>query len=411
VESKNDTVKQVSPRWHRAKAAVQNAALAAFSFGVALAGAEGAVRIVAPQQLILIRPDLWQPADTVGWLRRPNVNVKINTGERTVTVATDSGGFRVHPDGAVVAGAQVLLLGDSFMEALQVDYEHTVGGLLEASLPMLVDQPVAVRNAAVGGWDPDQYALLARSLLARDKYDLVITSVYVGNDIIGQRRTYLPPRAPVERHPFRIPRAAGWSEFTNAILLPLNDFLEVRSHLFLFFKNRLKSVRMRFGLSPLEFPPQFLRSEANSARWDVTADILEDISRTAEGHGVAALFVLVPTKFQVDSADLGSYVEGYSLDPASFDLEQPNRRLLEEMKTRGLSVLDALPHFRRAFNEGAHPFGRIDHHLSPEGHAIVAELITPFVAQALDEIGRKLNSSQQSVAGAAGVSAVSRRSA
>ncbi len=33
------------------------------------------VCVIASQQLIQIRPDIWQPADTLGWLARPNVNV------------------------------------------------------------------------------------------------------------------------------------------------------------------------------------------------------------------------------------------------------------------------------------------------------------------------------------------------
>src|SRR5687767_349911 len=96
----------------------------AVSCFVALLLAEGAVRMAAPQQLIQIRPDLWQPADTVGWLRRPNAKVRINTGERSVNVFSDAEGYRVGADGRRDAPTRVLLLGDSFMEALQVEHEQ-----------------------------------------------------------------------------------------------------------------------------------------------------------------------------------------------------------------------------------------------------------------------------------------------
>ncbi|TMB87452.1 MAG: hypothetical protein E6J45_12480, partial [Chloroflexi bacterium] len=60
---------------------------------------EVAVRIVAPQQLIILRPDIWMPVDSVGWTFRPLVRSTINTGERTVHVVTDSQGFRVSAGG------------------------------------------------------------------------------------------------------------------------------------------------------------------------------------------------------------------------------------------------------------------------------------------------------------------------
>ncbi len=43
-----------------------NAALGIASLLITLLADEALTRIVAPQQLILIRPDIWQPADTVG---------------------------------------------------------------------------------------------------------------------------------------------------------------------------------------------------------------------------------------------------------------------------------------------------------------------------------------------------------
>lgn len=366
-----------------------NLALASASLGVALLLAEGAVRWVAPQQLILIRPDLWEPADTVGWLHRPNVDIRINTGEGTVSVYTDAEGFRVGSAGPVHADFRVLLLGDSFVEALQVEYEESLGGLLEASLPTLVGAPVAVRNAGVGGWDPDQYVLRARSLLARDRYDLVLTAVYLGNDVIARRRAYLPPREPVARHRFRIPRGLSRTALTSSILMPANDFLEVRSHLFLFFKNRLQSLRMRLGLYPLDFPPQYMKSAAGAPIWEITAGLLEEIGTLAEHHGVPALFVLIPAPFQVDSASLGQYVRGFGLDPSAIDIDLPNRELGTRLADREVRYYDALAAFRAAHEDGQRLYGTVDPHLTREGNELLASLLTPLVAAQLQGDGRE----------------------
>src|SRR5438093_849000 len=122
-------------RGARLREALVNVGMVSVSLSLAFGLGELAVRFVAPQQLIVKRPDIWQPADTLGWTRRPNVNTTINTGERTVRVITDHDGFRVGGAGRVESKRRILLLGDSFMEALQVEYEQSLARLLEARPP------------------------------------------------------------------------------------------------------------------------------------------------------------------------------------------------------------------------------------------------------------------------------------
>jgi hypothetical protein len=254
------------------------------SLGVAGLLAEVLVRLVAPQQLILIRPDLWQPADSVGWVHRPNVAVRINTGERGVTFFTDHRGFRVGKTGPTEAAIQVLLLGDSFMEALQVQHEETTAFLLERELSRLLARPVGVRNAAVVGWDPNQYLLRARQLLARERFALVVVAIFVGNDAVTERVDYLRPRAPVRRAQFHLPRGLSRTDVVDAVFAPVNDWLEIRSHLYVLLKNQMSLLRMRLGLTAQYFPVEYLASEATSPRWRVTADLCRDVAPLAARH-------------------------------------------------------------------------------------------------------------------------------
>ena len=351
---------------------------------IGLALAELVVRIVRPQQLIQLRPDLWQPADSLGWLRRPDVNGAVNTGEGTVRLITDADGFRVGTAGRQ-SGTAVLLLGDSFMEALQVEYEESTAGLLERTLDGAFGAPVAVRNAGVSGWTPAQYLTQGRRMLARDDYRLVITAVYVGNDAMPRRMDYLPPRPVTERHRFRLPRAFSAGEFVDAFLRPVNDGLEGRSHLFVLLRNELKTLRMMTGTSPLYLPEEFLRREANAERWTITADICREIADAARAHGARAMFVLIPADFQVDREKFNEYVRGFGVDTSTVDLDQPTRRLHEEMTARGLVVVDALPRFRELDAGGADLYGAVDVHLSAAGHRAVVDLVTPVATRLLAE--------------------------
>src|SRR5687768_5254513 len=98
-------------RHPRLRSAVLNIGLVIASFMFTAVLAEIAIRIAAPQQLIVARPDLWQAADSVGWLRKPNINASVNTGAGSVRLIADQEGFRIGKRGRT-AGVPVLFLGD-----------------------------------------------------------------------------------------------------------------------------------------------------------------------------------------------------------------------------------------------------------------------------------------------------------
>jgi len=344
---------------------------------------EVVVRIVAPQQLIILRPDIWMPVDSVGWTFRPLVHSTINTGERTVHVVTDSQGFRVSAGGRPSARTRVLLIGDSFMAALQVEYEQSVAGLLEKGLQARLGEPVAVFDAGQAGWDPPQYLIQARSLLHRASFGLVIVAIYVGNDIVTARPDRIAPRQAEEHYALRFPRRLSWSELTRAVLRPINDWLKTRSELFVLLKNHLQTLGMRLGLTAEYFPIVFRKSEATSLRWSVTADICRDIAALAAQRGIPTLFVLIPTPFQADPAVFQDFLRGFQIDSTEVDLDQPTRFMDTQLRQRRLSVVDVLPGFRIARDRGARLYGNVDHHLSPDGHRVLDELLEPVAERML----------------------------
>jgi hypothetical protein len=308
------------------------------------------------------------------------VSTTMNTGEGEVHVFTDSAGFRVGESGRVEDGAPVLLIGDSFMEALQVEYEESLAGLLQQRLPAAAGMPVAIRNAGIDGWGPSHYVLRAAQLLPADDYRLLIVTVFIGNDIQPARQPYIRPRTPVERHHLRLPHGLSKDEIVYSLLLPLNDALEVRSHAYLLLRNRLKTLRMRAGVSPLYMPQEFMRSEAQSPRWGTFGEIAADIDSIATANGARTLFVLIPAPFQVDERQFDQYVTGFQIDTAAVDLEQPTRLVTAQLESRGLHVIDALPAFRAAHAEGVQLYGSIDPHLTPAGHERLTALVLPAAA-------------------------------
>jgi hypothetical protein len=370
------------PVLQQARKAALNLLLLLVASVVALVLGEIAVRLVAPQQLILLRPDLWQPVDSVGWAHRPNLKTQVNTGDRTVWMYTDSSGFRVGAAGRQPGRYRILLLGDSFMAAMQVEYEESLPGLIDRCFATRTGQTAAVWNSAVAGWDPPQYYVEAGRALNAKPFDLVLVAVFLGNDIVDRRRIF-KPREPDPRHNLRFPRHLTRAEFVDALLAPINDGLETRSHLFVFFKNRFQTLLMRFGLTGFELPTELRRDQASSPRWSVTADILADIDSLAKAHGVPTAFALIPAIEQVEPAVLQDRTRSFGIDPASLDMDQPERLMIQELDRRKLTYVSLLPVLRQAHSRGITLYGQVDKHPSVDGHRVMWDGVAPLLAQRL----------------------------
>ncbi len=212
---------------------------------------------------------------------------------------------------------------------------------------------------------------------------MVVVSLFLGNDIVPERQSYITPReyssddAPEVK--LRIPRRLDREEFRAAILLPMRNYWEARSHLFQFVKSKTLLLRTRLGLTTYGIHDVFLIGEASSRRWDTTASICREIAAVAAEHGTPTIFVLIPTVYQADLQLFDRLLRVWGIERSTVDADQPNRRLLEAMHARDLAVWDATEQIREATLSGESLYGKIDPHLNPRGHELLEDLIEPIV--------------------------------
>ncbi len=86
-------------------------ALAAGAFAFSLVLGEVLVRLLLPQNLVLIRGDVWLPHDRYALVTAPNVDVPMSAGESRVRFITDSEVNRVGPQGPRDAELRILAPG------------------------------------------------------------------------------------------------------------------------------------------------------------------------------------------------------------------------------------------------------------------------------------------------------------
>lgn len=356
--------------------------LAIAGFLLALGLLEAGIRAFVPQQLIVLAEDVWRPDPLFGYRHHENANTTVNLGERTVRFVTDDLGFRIGAaDGDSASDQAILMLGDSFVEGLQVEQEETVGGRIGLQLRER-GMRVRVDNAGVSGWTPNHYLLEARRSLNLRSYDLGVVCLYVGNDVVSEAVSSFPPRQKVEQYDLEIPPSLEWIEIVHAVVIPINDYLERRSHLFVFLRTRLRSTWPSLWNISGWHPTVFDLAESKSRRWMVTTTICSEIAATFRERSIPVLFVLIPTHYQVDEDLWQDHLASVGIAPASADIRQPNRLLQHHFVSAGLTLLDPLDWLKEQGSDDR-LYGAIDPHLNRAGYQALAEFILPHVVAAL----------------------------
>lgn len=372
-----------------------NLLLFGVSIGIALLVGEVFIRIAAPQQLTQLPDTGWKPDPIFGMRHHANVNMPINTGEQRVQFVTDAKGYRINQDAdsSATPAFSIIGIGDSFVEGLQTENRDTITGWLARILTDSMAVPVEVVNAGMSAWTPNQYYLEAQRALSEEAYNMGVVFIYVGNDCISAVDTTDAFEHTMYRS-FRLPENLSSGELMNAFVLPLNDFLESRSHMFVFVRSRSEELLAKLGFSRYYVPAMFRVDTVGESCWDVVGHLSELTDATFKRSEREVVFVLLPAIYQVYEEAFDTYMASMGIPADSVDVDQPQAKLYAALADRGLEVYDALPAFRAEAAKGIQLFGSYDHHFSAEGNRVTAEVTTAAVLQRLRalQLGRSSSS-------------------
>jgi lysophospholipase L1-like esterase len=344
-------------------------------------GLELAVRTVIPQSLIRDPPDLWEPDAEIGWRRRPNTRIWVNSAGRDVEFCTDALGDRVDCDGAAERSCErrILAIGDSFVEALAVPFRATVWHRLERSTGACVDV------AGVGGYEMGQYLKSGRERLAKaeDPYDLVILNFFSGNDFTRDA-TRIPSSFVIEVGRATIgPRDLGRDEGSalSRSLFSLNRWLGTHSHAYVATLLAIRHVRERITEYSGHGSKALRRSALRRRLLDETARGIRLIADEAERAGSRLLVVIIPHWSQVLDPLGARLVEMFPRFAGDVDMNMVSKRFMPRVRAiPNVVSIDLLPFLRaRATRES----WALDHHLSVQGHELWHEALQEPVGELL----------------------------
>jgi lysophospholipase L1-like esterase len=266
-----------------------------------------------------------------------------------------------------------VLLGDSLVLSVQVPFRQTFGELLEERLNRRQSAyRYRVVNAGVQGYGPIEEQLFFRSIASTVQPDLVLPVVFVGNDAEEAVRS---------RHKLDDTRGSA-AIVADSSLTRLRRL--VRSSMVLqIVRLRINAVtgRLSPSLAPPEPPLQSYAKQPAPRIADgltITRRSIEDIAQTASAAGASTALVLMPARFQVDDGDYGRLKDIVSASGGTLVRDAATERFDRALAPLGLPCLDVLPALRAAL-PGPDLFYQETVHLTPRGHAVVAEALDRFI--------------------------------
>lgn len=168
--------------------ASRNLVLSGVSLLIALAAAEGLVRLVAPQDARIQSPGMYRRDSVPAYRFSANYTGRqSNRLEYSVNIHTDDDGLRIPVTGPPSQRRRrILLLGDSFVFGQGVEAEDALPSQLERDLASHGDS-VTVLNGGVPGYSTRDEVAWFRHYGMALRPDEVILGVFLGNDLQDNR--------------------------------------------------------------------------------------------------------------------------------------------------------------------------------------------------------------------------------
>jgi hypothetical protein len=202
-----------------------------------------------------------------------------------------------------------------------------------------------VYNFGVSGVGPREYCLILRRHVWNFQPDLVLVSIFVGNDIT---ETLATPRHmdPSQHATYILASRAGrllaeyWRRHWEGGKGQGSGVSKVERCGGTLSEKTFREVEARRLAVCLKSPPASLEK-----KWQSALAYLERLIKECRSRNVPVAFVLIPDEFQVNPGVLELAFRENSLARDAVDLDLPRRRLRQFFAERQVPCLDLLPDF------------------------------------------------------------------
>jgi lysophospholipase L1-like esterase len=355
-----------------------------------------------------------RPDQYIGWKGIPDGEEMFRFGSISVDIKMNSQGFRDkernYEKGKDVF--RILVLGDSFTEALQVRLEQTFPYILEEKLNSAINKRFEVINLGISGFGTAQEYLTLKHYGLKYQPDFVILAFFIGNDFIDNSLTlsvgdpnpkpyFVLNNGKLEEIPFKIKESTQkrgiiedfWeTTFPNTYYLVYSRIAQTP-----WLANFLWEIGIKNSTSALidkskksektsEIPifwydvyAEEYTSQWKEA-WDITKALILRISRECKINKIGFLVVVIPDELEFRSDKWDEILDkNPQMRTLKYDLRKPERILSNFFDANKIGYLLLRPGFEKYTKETGkdlHFHYRYDHlHWNAQGHTLTAELI------------------------------------
>ncbi len=358
--------------------------------------------------------EFYQLDDRYGWRHTPNNDGEFRGwryphAEFRTNVSINTEGFRDTEDYIVAPHKfRVAVLGDSFIQAVQVEQDESIPEQVEAGLES-ADIDAMVYNFGVSSIGTIHQYRIFQEEVVRLKPDVVVLSFFP-NDLVDNSPNYkkerpqLAPRYEFDRsgqirifpfdrtsqeellisHPIHIKQSDRLDAATARVntlrrFSQSMPYLKSLEFLKLYMIDRLglrTDYDYPFDVYRKDYPPELQESVR------LMHHLLLKLKAETQAIGADFVVLMLPAREQVLPQYWQEHVaqRRYILNADDFDLQKPTRELKAFLEGQGIHHLDLMPVFTSAPDPES-LYYKFDHHFNARGHALAAEHLLPILTR------------------------------
>jgi lysophospholipase L1-like esterase len=296
---------------------------------------------------------------------------------------------------------RILVLGDSFVEAMHVPLDATFGRLLEQQLNTSpLPQRAEVISAGVSGYGTAGATLSFERDGKRYQPDLVLLAFYPGNDIKNNSPTLEDTLKPIYAEDGTLQKVVGnkpqkrphgWRamaarfkayHYLRQVLLVRHPDLAARlAHLGVLKRDAIRTAPERGGI-PVDYGVYApIQSPEWRDAWQHTENLLERLQQAVTASGARLVIAVIGTRDQIYPDWWGEVITAHPrMQGERWDLDAPQHRIEHWCAAHAVPCMALAPGFRAVAERGGDPLHfHHDGHWTVAGHRLGAALLTDFL--------------------------------
>ena len=308
------------------------------------------------------------------WLK-PDLKLNLKTNEYDIFFQTNSIGLRdndelVKKDSNEI---RIMNLGDSFIQAAQLDIDNTMTYKLERLLDSLIqNKKINVYNVGTSGCGPEYQKKFLEQNIKKFELDYLFYFPYIGNDIITLsklKKNYGTKMESLFNSLMSMPRQ--YSKLIDFVCLRLPGFAEAE------MRGPMGRPTQPFDGLPETESANILLKTGNTYKKNAYNELwiqLDDIIEICNKNNVDLFVFIIPTKEQVDEEMLYETLSFYKLKRESIELYKPQSLIGNFLKERNIKYYDLSDTLINA-NVAQKTYFDFDSHWNKYGNDVVSKYI------------------------------------